>query len=72
MKYANFRLFIEKDEYAFAIVDECRFFTKKKVSIFKPRYSSYWRRMDTGAWLPTQIELLEEAYKAKQALNKSS
>lgn len=70
MKYKNFRNLHSTTFYDYAVVDECRFLRKKQVEIFKQKYSSYWKKLDTGEWLPDQVRKLEEAYRARKDRNR--
>jgi len=70
MRYSNFVFIKETKEHKYAAVLETRWFWIFKVTrmirVFKPKYSSYWRDLETGQF--TRAFIIEDLYQAWQAL----
>lgn len=74
MKMSNFRLTGENKKYYYAEADftDGTWFkrTEKDVKLFRPVYSYFWRRLDSGeAVYGVEADNAEMAYRAKMACN---
>lgn len=73
MKYRNFEVIKVVDGAIYAEVDVTSWWKTKRVQIFRPKISLYFRFLDSGEWIfGHQIDDLFEAYKAKKACGKSA
>ncbi|MGL5117554.1 MAG: hypothetical protein ACRC7C_19755 [Beijerinckiaceae bacterium] len=73
MKYSNFEITKLLDGVIYAEVDVTSWWRTKRVQIFRPKISMYFRFLDSGDWIfGHQLDDLFEAYKAKKAWDKSA